>query len=238
MNHPEYPTQAVSTGTVAVQGRTAPSTTKALLSCGVLAGPLFVAVAAAQVVSREHFDLREHPISLLSNGSLGWVQISNFVVAGVLMVAFAAGLRATLTQGRGSRWVPRTVALFGVGLVVSGVFVASPENGFPAGTPDGPPVTTTWRDIGHGIGVGLAFDALIVACILMSLRLRKAHRPAALACGAVALTLLVLPMPVSQEGLGIRLAVSALVAFGWTTAVATLLLRSFSSDPNHERSLR
>ena len=67
-------------------------TTRALVTAGVVAGPLFVAVGLVQVLTREGFDLTRHPLSLLSLGELGWVQIANFIVAGVLMLAFAGGL--------------------------------------------------------------------------------------------------------------------------------------------------
>jgi hypothetical protein len=40
--------------------------TRALLASGVVAGPLFVAVALLQALTRDGFDLRRHPLSLLS----------------------------------------------------------------------------------------------------------------------------------------------------------------------------
>src|SRR6478735_1001363 len=58
--------------------------TKSLLGYGVIAGPFYVAVALAQAVTREGFDLARHQWSLLSNGSHGWIQIANFVVAGLI----------------------------------------------------------------------------------------------------------------------------------------------------------
>ena len=71
-----------------------------LLACGVVAGPLFIAVALLQALTRQGFDLGRHPLSLLSLGELGWIQITNFVVAGLLTVAFAVGLRRVLHPGR------------------------------------------------------------------------------------------------------------------------------------------
>jgi hypothetical membrane protein len=97
--------------------------TRALLACGVVAGPLFVAVALLQALTRDGFDLGRHPLSLLSLGELGWIQITNFVVAGLLSVAFAVGLRRVLHPGRGGRWGPLLVGAYGVGLIMGGVFV-------------------------------------------------------------------------------------------------------------------
>jgi hypothetical protein len=41
-----------------------------LLASGILAGPLFVAVGLIQATIRHGFDLRRHPLSLLSLGGL------------------------------------------------------------------------------------------------------------------------------------------------------------------------
>jgi hypothetical protein len=47
-------------------------------------------------------DLSRHPLSLLSLGDLGWIQIANFVVTGVLYVACAVGMRRALGPGPGA----------------------------------------------------------------------------------------------------------------------------------------
>jgi hypothetical protein len=52
------------------------------------------------------FDLSRHPISLLSLGSLGWIQIANFVVTGGLYVACAVGMWRALRPGRNGTWGP------------------------------------------------------------------------------------------------------------------------------------
>jgi Protein of unknown function (DUF998) len=96
--------------------------TARLLACGVLAGPLFLAVLMIQAFTRNGFDLSRHPISLLSLGDLGWIQIANFVVTGALMVACATGMRRVLRPGRSGTWAPRLVGAFGVGLILAGVF--------------------------------------------------------------------------------------------------------------------
>jgi hypothetical protein len=75
--------------------------TRRLLICGLLAGPLFIAVALVQAVSRDGYDLGRHPISLLSLGEAGWMQVANFVVTGGLCLACAVGLRVSLRSGLG-----------------------------------------------------------------------------------------------------------------------------------------
>src|SRR5438477_13172356 len=108
--------------------------TRSLLGYGVLAGPLYVVVSLAQALTRDGFDLTRHQWSLLSNGGLGWIQITNFLVTGLMVIAYAAGLRRALSPGRAGKWAPRLVAVYGAGLLGAGVFRADPALGFPPGT--------------------------------------------------------------------------------------------------------
>src|SRR5215218_9157956 len=87
--------------------------TRALVGCGIVAGPVFVVVALVQVLLRPRFDLRRHALSLLSLGDLGWVQIANFVVTGLLTMAFAVGMWRVLHPGRGGTWGPLLVGGYG-----------------------------------------------------------------------------------------------------------------------------
>jgi Protein of unknown function (DUF998) len=91
------------------RARAGTPTTRALLAGGAVAGPLFIIVGLLQAVTREGFDLRRHPLSLLSNGDLGWIQIANFVVTGLLFAAAAVGMRRVMHPGRGGTWGPLLV---------------------------------------------------------------------------------------------------------------------------------
>ena len=144
--------------------------TRALLAGGVVAGPLYVVVGLAQAVTRSGFDLSRQELSLLANGPLGWIQIANLVVSGLMVVACAVGLRKVLYPGRGGVWGPRLVGAYGVGLVGAAVFVADPANGFPPGTPAGPPVHPSWHGSLHFVAAGLGFLALIAACFVVARR--------------------------------------------------------------------
>ena len=116
---------------------------RALLAAGAVAAPLWTVAAVTQALTRDGFDLTRHPFSMLANGSLGWIQIINFLVVGALFIAAAAGLRRALHGGGGGIWVPRLVRVVGVGMVAAGVFVADPGDGFPAGTPAGRPANVS-----------------------------------------------------------------------------------------------
>src|SRR3989441_5108147 len=117
-------TQAAGTTTV----------TRTLLACGAVAGPLYLVVGLAQAFTRPGFDLTRHPLSLLSNGDLGWIQITNFLLSGLLVVAGAVGMRQALASGRGRTWGPLLVGVYGLGLIGAAFFVADPAQGFPPGT--------------------------------------------------------------------------------------------------------
>ena len=110
--------------------------TKALLACGVIAGPLFVLVFLVEGATRAHYDPLRHPVSSLAFGDSGWTQRANFLVTGLLMLAFAIGLWRALRPLGGSTWGPLLVGACAVGLLGAGIFVADPMNGYPPGTPD------------------------------------------------------------------------------------------------------
>src|SRR5207253_5617448 len=116
--------------------RTGRSATRALLACGVVAGPLFVAALLLEGALRPHYSALLHPGSSLALGDLGWIQDVNFLVAGVLTLAYAIGLRQALRPGRAAAWGPILVGWWAVGLLGAGLFVTDPVNGYPPGTPD------------------------------------------------------------------------------------------------------
>lgn len=194
-----------------------------LLLAGALAGPLFVASAGTQMLTRDGFDITRHPISQLATGTLGWLQISTFVLAGLGALALAAGIRRTVTEGPGRRALPILVGTFGAGLVAAGLFTMDPEHGFPVGTPEGPVARMSWHGVVHSAAAAVAFTALAVAAIVLAVRCvrRRAVLPAVLS-GTAALVLL---LPMSPDHLSIQIAVNGLVAFTWTTALALSLRR-------------
>ncbi len=151
--------------------------TRSLLGWGVLAGPFYVAVSLAQATTRRGFDVTRHEWSLLANGPGGWLQMTNLVLTGLMVLAAALGFRRVMRTGTGARWVPRLLAVYGVGLIVAGVFRADPMNGFPVGTPDGPPAHPTLHGTLHIAGGGIGFLALVTATWLLAKRFRQdAHR--------------------------------------------------------------
>jgi len=144
--------------------------TRSLLGYGVLAGPFYVVVSLAQALTRDGFDLTRHEWSLLANGDHGWIQITNLVLTGLMVIAAAAGL-GRLDGG----WAPRLIGLYGVGLVAAGTLTADPALGFPAGTPDAP-AQVSWHGLGHLVAAGIGFLGLIAACLVTARRQRARGR--------------------------------------------------------------
>lgn len=189
-----------------------------LLLAGALAGPVFFASASTQMLTREGFDITRHPISQLSTGSLGWIQITTFVLAGLGGLALAAGVKRTITEGTGRRVLPVFVGIFGVGLIAAGLFPMDAEYGFPVGTPDGPVAQMSWHSVVHSAAAAVAFTALAIAAIVLTVRC--ARRRAALPAALSGITAIVLLVPMSPDRMSIQIAVNGLVAFTWTTVLA------------------
>lgn len=61
-------------------------TTSTLLRCGLAAGPPFLLIFATQILLRPEFRFTRDEPSLLSIGPLGWIQIGNLMLGGLLVV--------------------------------------------------------------------------------------------------------------------------------------------------------
>jgi hypothetical protein len=143
--------------------------TRALLVCGIVAGPIYVVVGVIEMLTRTGFDLRRHSLSLLSNGDLGWVNMTLFVATGVLLLAGAIGIRRALRGGRAGLWAPLLLGVYGLGLIGAGLFTADPAFGFPPGTP-ADANAVSWHGLLHFVCGGLGFIALIAACFVFARR--------------------------------------------------------------------
>jgi hypothetical membrane protein len=202
--------------------------TRSLLGYGVIAGPVYVTVSLAQAFTRGGFDPLRHEWSLLANGHLGWIQTTNLIVSGLMMVAAAVGLRRAL--GGDGRWAPRLFAGYGLGLVGAGIFRADPTLGFPPGTPAGPgPVS--WHGMLHLVTAAIGFGCLIAACVVLARRLNASGRRgwAAYSWGTGVVFLAGFAGVASGAGsvattLGFTAAV--LLAWAWISAVSVHYYRS------------
>lgn len=153
-------TATLAATTPAVTTRTA--TTRRLLLAGAVSAPLWSTVALTQAATRSDFDFSYEPLSLLATGSLGWLQITNFLVGGLLIVLGAVGLG----RSTGSR-----ALAFGWGLSGAMFFAAGLLTMDPVGTPG-----LSGHAIGHMVTGTLSFLALTVTCVVLAVRFRRAGR--------------------------------------------------------------
>jgi hypothetical membrane protein len=143
--------------------------TRLLIACGAIGSILFVLVLLIEGATRPGYDVWTQAGSALSLSEQGWMQITNFIVSGLLILGFAVGVRQTFRRGRGGTWGPILLAAVGIGLIVAGIFVTDPAQGYPPGTPSGPAVHTTFHGAIHFFVGGLAFfSGLPAACFVFA----------------------------------------------------------------------
>ena len=202
---------------------TATRLTRALLACGVPAGSLFMIVALVQAFTRPGFDLRRHAISMLALGDLGWIQVTDFIGCGLLIVALAAGVRRALHPGPAGTWGPVLLGAYGVGLVAAGLFRTDPALGFPPGAPAGMPAAMSWHAVLHSIAFFVAFTSLTAACFVLARRFAQVgQRRWTVYCAATGAATPVL-VTLGMTGLiatGVAFAIAGLSTSSWVAAVA------------------
>ena len=157
-------TATTITSTVTKTCTPAQRITKSLLGYGVLAGVVFEASVIIQGLTRHGFRIAHDDASLLANGPLGWIQVTTFLVAGVMTIAAAVGARRAMT----SRWAPRLLGIYGAGLMAAGLLRADPADGFGPGAPVGKATHISWHGYGHLISASIGFIALIAACFVVA----------------------------------------------------------------------
>jgi hypothetical protein len=202
--------------------------TRVLLLGGVLAGPLYVVTALVQGLTRPGFDLLHHDVSLLSNGNLGWIQIANFLVTGLLVIAGALGMRRVLQGSQGGTWGPFLISIYGLGLIGAGFFTADPMNGFPPGTPAGAQAISA-HGLLHLVTGGIGFLALIAACFVFARRfavLKQSGWSAySVATGVIFLvSFLGIASGSSQAPIVVGFWIGVILTFAWISIMAARLM--------------
>lgn len=199
-----------------------------LLICGVLVSPLFFLLVFGQAFTRQGFDIRRAPLSLLSIGDLGWIQIANFIGTGVLALAFAAGLRSLFRGRTGGTWGPLLIGIYGLGLIVAGVFHPDPGYNFPpgVGAPAGMLPTTSGHAALHAAGFLIVVASLIVACFVFARAFRSIgwSRLSLYSAATGVGTPLLLVAGLATNTLPLITAM-AVLAFSWVSVIAGALLR-------------
>ncbi|HEX2916867.1 MAG TPA: DUF998 domain-containing protein, partial [Chloroflexia bacterium] len=135
-----------------------------LLACGVIGPLLNVVVLLILGATRPYYNAWQVPDSNLELGEGGWIQITNYLVCGALLLGFTIGLRRVLPTGRGSTWGPLLLGLFGLSFIGLAIFVTDPVLGYPPGASSTPTVHGTF----HNLFGQLQFISLIAACFVLA----------------------------------------------------------------------
>lgn len=196
-----------------------------LLIAGAAAGPLHVGVGVLQALFREGYDPTRHPLSVLSNGSMGWIQIANFLASGLMVLAGSVGLWQALRSSRGGMLGPLLLAVYGVGLIGAGVFVADPMPDFPPGAA-APSGGLSSSGALHFMSGGIGFFGLIGACLVFAAHFLLAGRWVwALYSGLTGVAFLAAFMAIASgsQQRWVILAFTAAVAAAWAWIFAVMI---------------
>lgn len=142
-----------------------PSKLNRWLAMGGMTGTfLFIPAAFLIGEMREDYSHLSQGISALSatGAPHAWAQTANFIIVGMLVIGLAVGLQRGIGEARGSFLSPALIAVFGLAIIINGVFPAD-----PVGAPESPTGTI------HSLTAGLGFLAVIAAMFILSRQFLK-----------------------------------------------------------------
>ena len=156
-----------STTDTATRAWTWPPGSTAVALAGLVGPPLFMLnVIIQQAYRGTAYSPTRQEISELTAGAVGWAQQLNFVVFGLLIIAFAAGLHRGIAAAQGGIVGPALLAINGLQLVIAGVFPLRQNDSGVVYDPIGV----------HTANGTVFFVGLGIPLIVLSLRLRRDPR--------------------------------------------------------------
>ena len=215
---------------------------KALLVCGAIAGPLFTVAWLVEGATRAEYNPLRHPISSLALGDGGWMQACTFLITGLLMLAYAFGLRRVLQAREGATWGSLLIGAVGIGLFGAGLFATDPLNGYPPGTPDMPLSYSVQGNL-HVLFSAPVFLGLPAACFVFARIFTRwgEHKWAiySVVTGIAFLLMFVLASAgfAQVEGLvnhaGLFQRITLTIGWAWLTLLAVYMLKISSGNNNN-----
>jgi hypothetical protein len=131
---------------------------------GIIGSVLFIGAFTLEGFLRHSYNPLEMYISALSLGPRGWIQITNFVAFGALMLVFTRGVIAEFPSGKASKSGLVLLTIISVLFMISGPFVMDPI--------DTPQNQTTIHGSIHGLAGGIIFLLMPISCFVYLRRFR------------------------------------------------------------------
>jgi Protein of unknown function (DUF998) len=132
---------------------------------GIIAPILFVGVFTIEGWLRPGYTPIRTFVSALSIGSRGLIQITNFLIFGVLFLFFARAVATEFKDRKASQAGPTLITIFSICLFFSGPFIMDPMGTTPS--------QISVQGTIHGILGGIAFLIMPVSCFVFLSRFRK-----------------------------------------------------------------
>lgn len=213
-----------------------------LIACGAFGPIFFILVFLIEGATRPGYSAWHNFVSSLSLSDQGWMQIANFLICGALVLCFALGLGQVMRAGRGSLWGPLLLGVFGLGLIIAGLFVTDPGQGYPAGTHGNGPQTL--HGTIHGVAGLICFCSVAIACFVMARRFAgdpgwKGWALYSTITGIVVLVFFVASLTVavleehgvlSNAPIGLFQRIAIIAGWGWISFVALRVLSQMRSS--------
>jgi len=209
--------------------------TKLYLASGIVGCWLFIIVFLIEGATRVGYSSFRYPISSLSIGDLGWIQIINFILSGTLIFLLALGLRLALKPSKSSIWIPRLIGAVGLGLIGAGIFSTDPAFGYPATSPLAIAQFTVHGHL-HDLFSIFVFACLPIACFEFRKRFKaNGNRGwsiySLISAIAFIITFLLAGIGFKQitgfiEFAGIFQRLCIIIGFTWMTMIALFLIKT------------
>ncbi len=194
---------------------------------------MFVTVFLVEGARRADYRPLRHPVSALSLGPHGWVQVANFSAAGTLYIAGAAGLLRVPDATMSTRLGPTLIGGAGLGLLASAVFATDPVSGYPPETPDASTGQTSSMTR-HGLASIPIVVGLPAAALVYARRFHQGGNPRWALYSAISAASMVVDFAAAAAGFGqtptlvdragLFQRASIITAFAWVTALSVRAL--------------
>jgi hypothetical protein len=209
--------------------------TKILLACGPAGSILFVLMFLIQGQVRKDYSALKIPISSLSIGELGWIQVANFLISGLLILLFAIGFRKATPLLKDSGWTSIFIGASGGGLIGTGFFRTDPVFGYPATEPFTISQFTITGHL-HNFFAILILLSLPISCLKLRNRFKEANNTAWARYSMISAISMIAAFVIAIIGFsqvrglvdvaGVFQRLLAIIGFTWLTALSFFIMRS------------